>query len=681
MTTFTAGIARVPNFLSTQLTSGRIAQTNLSLFRAAEQLSTGLAVGRYSDAAVQAATISYLDGRIEIGQQRAQNLGYADSSLTTLDSVMGDTAELLEQALTIASAQVSTGTTAEERRQQANVIESLIDSLYDRSNTRSIVGFVFGGPSPGNQPVTRHGTGYRFEGGEGGLMTDIGLGARVPVTMGASNAIGALAQGVMGQADLGVRLTGDTRLVDMQGARGLGVRTGSIELRYDANPAFSIDVSGADTIEDVVTLIEAGIRDQEAASGSTILGPGGVSIVNNSIAIDVPSGDLMVNDRLGGVTARDLGLATDPPASFNAGRSEGVALAPRLTVRTPVSALGNVSGPLGSIRINNAGRSAVVDLSAATTFGEVKALIEAQDLGVRVQVNADGTGFNVINEVASVRGQGLSIEEVGAAGQTASVLGIRSLDMNTRIDGFNDGRGVRVVSGSTDPISGLADPSRDVDFVVTLGDGFEVSIDLSPGDLVTVDTLLGAMQTQIGDQLAAAGRPFTDLEVGLSPTANGIAFTQDGVLGGTVSVRSRNNSQAAEDLGLLDASWDAGANRLVGEDRSKVRVNNVFTHMLDLREALLGNDTSGISLASESLQELTDQLTQNRALVGGFSRRVSDELLKQESREVADSAIRSELRDLDFTEAASRYSLLEVQLEAGLRTAGRSLQLTLLDFL
>jgi flagellin-like hook-associated protein FlgL len=48
---------------------------------------------------------------------------------------------------------------------------------------------------------------------------------------------------------------------------------------------------------------------------------------------------------------------------------------------------------------------------------------------------------------------------------------------------------------------------------------------------------------------------------------------------------------------------------------------------------------------------------------------------------VQDQAHLSNVRDLDFAEAATRYALLEQQLQASMMTISRAQQLSLLDFL
>ena len=66
-----------------------------------------------------------------------------------------------------------------------------------------------------------------------------------------------------------------------------------------------------------------------------------------------------------------------------------------------------------------------------------------------------------------------------AGGQTATQLGIRSFAASTRLDDFNDGLGVEIISGSVDPVSGAPDPAADIDFEITMRDGTTFSVDLS----------------------------------------------------------------------------------------------------------------------------------------------------------------------------------------------------------
>lgn len=674
MSVFTPGIARAPNLLLSRAALGDISRTNVSLFQQSTRLATGLRISAPSEDAVAAAAVTTLDARLERSSQRLRNLDFASGSLDTLDASLGETSDLLEQAKSLSIAQLNIASDPSERASQSTIVESMIASLFRTSNQRSLAGYVFGGTRPGEQPVQDVGGAFRFSGERGGLTPDLGLNSAVPITIGALNSIGSVSSRVRGYVDLEPQLTPDTRIVDLRGAQSVGIQAGNILLAIDEDEPLTIDLSDADTIGDVVDRLAATVRRYEEENEVDILGPGGITLTPTAIQIDTNNSELVFQDLDGGTTARDLGLTPQPTESFNDANPVGEALEPMLTMRTPISALGALNADLGAIRITNNARTVTVDLSSAETVGDVRSLIEATGLGVRVELNEDRTGFNIVTEISGGADHALSISDAGDNTGTASALGIRTLSRQTLISDFNFGKGVDVLEG--DP-----DPDLNVDFTITLGDGFEIPIDLSSGDMTTAGTLIDELNTQINAALAAAGRPATDLGVSIANTENGFALTQGGGIAGAVTIQQRNNSPAARQLGLLSGTWDAGNGRLVSEDRSKVRVDSVFTHLIDLRDALKNNDTFGIQLASESLDRMVTRVAETRAQVGGYAQRVEAEVSREEERSVLDSTFRSQLRDTDFAAASSEYALLQTQLEAGLRVAAVSGQLSLLSFL
>ncbi|MCC6677059.1 MAG: hypothetical protein IT436_07940 [Phycisphaerales bacterium] len=686
MSILPANISRVPNLMFSQVSLSNLTRTNISLFGLQTQMVTGKAVNKMSDDAVRAASILVLHDRLERSGQQQRNLEHAASSLNMLENALRDAGELALQAKDIASSQLSFGVSAGERASQATVISEMLAGLYNISNRESEAGYVFGGSRSAVPPVVEFHGGYRYVGGGPGLITDQAMGATVPITLGPGNPIGSLSARVRGGVDLNPNLSPDTRLADLAGARGLGVAMGAVRFSFGAGPAAEVELTGADTAGDVADRLTKAIRDYESAEGVTILGSGGVGFSGGGFTFDVMPGpaSLAFSEVGSGVTAQDLGLCTgDGSLSFSSTRTAAVDLDPALTWLSPVSTLAGLTGPLGSIRVNNVGKSVTLDLSGAQTLQDIKNTIEGADLGVRVEINADGTGIDVLNEVATTRSGAMSIEEVGGAGLTATRLGIRTLGADTRLDEFNDGRGVQIINGSVNPTTGLADPALDVDFTITLGDSANtrIRVDLRPQDVLTVQTVIDRINQEAAPQLAAAGLPAAALRAGLSDSSNGIVLTQDAGFGAALRVEPNNNSLAAEQLGLMTGRYDTASASLVGEDRAKVRVDNLFTNLLDLREALLGNQTSGIGLAGEGLGVSVERLAETRGLVGGFSKRVTDAGEREQDRAVLDEQLRSQLEDLDYTEAATRFSLLQTQLEAGLRTAATANTLTLLDYL
>jgi flagellar hook-associated protein 3 FlgL len=112
-----------------------------------------------------------------------------------------------------------------------------------------------------------------------------------------------------------------------------------------------------------------------------------------------------------------------------------------------------------------------------------------------------------------------------------------------------------------------------------------------------------------------------------------------------------------------------------------VRVDGLLSSLVELRDALLGNDVRGITRASENLQGDIEVLTSARALVGTRSARVEQVQSRTDERMLLDRAIKSDLQDLDFVEASTRFSLLQTQLQAAYQVTASSQSLSLLNFL
>lgn len=684
MSSIPSNLTRVPNLLSSAISYGSINRTNLALLKVQQQIATGVEITRPSDDLVRSSLISVLDERLERGSQLQRNYNHADAALGVLDSIFAEAHTLALNAKSIASEQLGASSSAEERNAQATVIDQIIQSLLNVANRESVAGFALAGTSVGSAPVVGHLGGYRYLGTVGGLTTDLGLSSSIPLTFGSGNPIAGLSAPAGGSVDLNPALTGDTRLADLDGARGGGIALGPVRFSFNGGAAVDVDLAGADTVQDVVDRLSAAIADYEAANSVTVLGPGGISLAGGSIAIDVASGGSLQFSEVGAAsTARDLGLTADTPFAFTPSQTTGADLNPSLTWRTPIAALAGLSGALGRIAITNAGRTAEVDLAAATTLGDVRDLIQGSNLGVRVSISPDGSGLHVRSETAAGSAGALSITDVTGQNFTATRLGIRTFTAATRISDFNFGRGVGIVDGQNDPQTNTPTAALNADIRITLGDaaGTALDIDLRPQDMTTVQSVLDRMNAEIAAGLAAASLPAGSLVAELDEGTNAIVLRQDTAFPDAIKVAARNNSHAAEGLGLLSGTFDATSARWVGVDRAKVRVDGLFSDLLDLRESLRANDLRGITLAGMALDDSLDGLVEARGLVGGYGQRIDSAKARETERATADETTRSGLRDTDYTKAASRLALLQTQLQAGLQVAASAQRLTLLDFL
>lgn len=653
-------LARVPNLFSSQMMLSNLNRSSAGLLQLQAQMGTGLRVLRPSDDVVASATIGTLDDILERRAQQLGNLQQADSLLGTVDQAISEVNELILEAKGIGLSQIGIGSDAQTRANQAQVIDSILDSLVAVSN-RDFRGIhFFGGQAVGDAPIQDMLGFHRYVGEGTGMTSDLGLASGLEVTLGAERVFGAMSARVRGLADLDPRIQPDTRISDLRGARGQGVELGAINVNVNGTD-LQIDLSDFETIGEIVQELQTQIKSVDPLASFAI-----DPIDGHGFYVQTVLGPITISDVEGQSTAADLGLTGFyPTGSGNATGDLDVVL----NELTRMDALPGLTIPMGTIRIENAGQVREADLSGVETVGQLVAEIEALGIGVRVEVDPDGRRLNFRNELS---GTHMSISEVGG-GLTATELGIRSFAGDTLLADFNDGRGVGSVSGGFDPITGLPDPALDMDFRITLGDGTVFDTDISGA--VTVDDVLAAVNTAA----AAAGLAVPGgFEARLAPDGNGIELVDGTGGGGGILVERLNNSTAAADLGILGSS--AGA-VLAGSDRAQVAADGLFTHLIALRDALLADDEAGIAFATEQLDEDVLRAAEARAEVGVRSRRVNDSISREEDRMVQDQAQLSEVRDLDFAEAATRYALLEQQLQASMMTISRSQQLSLLDFL
>jgi flagellin-like hook-associated protein FlgL len=438
----------------------------------------------------------------------------------------------------------------------------------------------------------------------------------------------------------------------------------------------TVDLSGAETAGDIATRIESAIRDADP----TALVPGfgaGVTFGADRFRINAAAGATVTfSDGPSGQAATALGLANhNYVLGVEANISPAADLDPRVTADTTLGSLApSAALDLGNgIRFRNGTLSGTVALSAGMTVGELAEEVKRLNLGIRVEVSASGDSINVVNEVSGLR---MSVEEFGGA--SAALLGVRTLMSTTPLSVFNDGRGVEIADGNLD-VNGLPDAARNVDFRITLSSGVQVDVDLTPANSGTVGDVVAAINAAVAGAGVTIGGGAGEFQAVLSGSGNGIVL-EDRVGAGGISITNLNG-HAAEDLGLLDGTTTTGPAILTGSDRTSVRVDSLFTTLLELGASLGGNDERGITFAGERLETDLDRISLARATVGARAQRVDQETGRLEDRMLLDKSLRSEVRDLDLFEATTRFTLLETQLQAVLQTASRSLPLTLLNFL
>jgi flagellin-like hook-associated protein FlgL len=224
---------------------------------------------------------------------------------------------------------------------------------------------------------------------------------------------------------------------------------------------------------------------------------------------------------------------------------------------------------------------------------------------------------------------------------------------------LNNGTGVRTGAGA------------DLQFTRTDGTSFTVDVD----GAATIQDVIN----KINDADTVNGTVTATVVASLTATGNGITLTDTAGGPGTLTVSSPNQSEAAADLGL--AGGVASGTTLVGTDVNPVAAQGIFANLAKLRDSLKASDQTGITAAATGLQSDQDRVTQTRGTVGAQVQDLTARSNRLDDENLSTTSLLSNLQDTDFTEAISRFQTLQTALQASLESAGKTLNLSLMDFL
>ena len=637
-------IGRVSENLRTFSIMETLRKNTLDLFAEQNRLATGERLNALSDDPVLATQALNLTTRIEQQQQVIDNLRAADTFLAVADSTIGEITNLLNEVHDLVLANIGDVNIQGESEAAAILVDNILGRLIEIGNRTYNGMYLFGGRETETPPLAAELGGVLFSGDTGDLEALVELATTVSFNVTADDIFGAISSEVRGYADLNPALTSDTRLTDLNGATGRGVRPASIAFTdVGAGVAFTVDLTNADRISDVISRI----NNAATAAGSTI----SVSMTTTGLQVTA-GGNFSIVDPTGASMAADLGITQSPAA---AGPLVGIDVDPRLTARTPVTALDGGTGIdlTGGLKITSGINSVVIDLSAATTFQDIlNAINGVEDVPVRASINAAGDGIDVLNPLS-----GIALRIGENTGTTADDLGIRSLYGGTPLAGFNNGQGVGTVAGKADIRILAKDGTTQID------------VDLSTA--TTVQDVINLINAAGGASISA----------GLVATGNGIRITDTtGGVARDLQVQTLNFSTAATDLGLAQTVTSPGT-VLLGSDVNGVRPDGVFTTLMAIRDAFRADDRAAMQRTGARLETLIDGVIRTHGQVGAESQAMNRRLEFAGDAMIATRSFLSQIKDLDYTEAITRFQQLQMTLQANLQTSARLLQISLMDFL
>ncbi|HTL27624.1 MAG TPA: hypothetical protein VL282_00320, partial [Tepidisphaeraceae bacterium] len=622
-------LARVSNLLRTNVATSTIAKTQKSLLDVQNELSTGKRLNAPSDDPGDSAIVQQLQKTLEQRKGYADNLQQAGNHLGEVDSTLNDLTGLLQQTQDIASANVGSDVTADQRASAAAVVKSLYSQILTVGNKEFEGVYLFAGDRSTSQPFVETSGGVKFVGSATELENQYDENTVLPFMVDGNAIFGALSTRVEGSADLTPAVDPTTRMIDLKGATGDGMRLGSIEISNGSVTA-DVDLSGADTIQDVINKINA-----SGVGGITAL----IGADNLSLQLTGGGGDdITVKEVGGGTTASDLGLLTVTGGGAGV-PVNGASVRPTIT---PLTKLADLKGGAGidlasGMTISNGSVSKRLDFSSDVTVEDMLNTINNSGTSVRAEINDAGTGINILNPN---EGAQMTISENG--GTTAADLGVRSFTASTPLSELNNGAGVRTVDGD------------DMTFTDSAGVSFNVDLN-NPS---TVQDVIDAINTAG----AAAGAGVT---ASFAATGNGIVLTDTAGGAGTLTAAKANFSEAITDLGLT-APASGGA--ITGADVDPVTPKGIFANVAKLRDALQSNDQAAITAAAQGLKDDYDRVVRIRGETGARVQEIEARQNRLQDQNLATNALLSSLQDTDFTDAITRFQTLQTSLQATLQT-------------
>ena len=637
-------VGRVTSTLKTDSLLAALRSNTNTVYREQNRISIGRQFLVASDDPGRAARALDLSQIMEKQSQLLTNIRHASNTLDATDVAMAEVSALIIDAQAIASQNIGTLASADERTAAAEIIASIREQLVVVGNRTYEGRYLFAGRDTDEQPFIGAMGGVAYVGDTGDIYSRTDVNELEPINLPGNIMFGALSSEVTGFADLSPQLIADIRLEDLTGATNQGLRLGTLQIAEDGGATYNIDLTKADTIGDVVDTINAAATAGGAAFTAS-LNADGITITPGGPAITV-------RDISTGTTASDLGVVTTTPT---AAAIVGADLGAKLTRTTSVADLAGGTGVnlADGIVITNGSDTATIDLSGAETVQDILNSINNCGLYVKAEINDSGTGINVLNMVS---GLSMNIGENG--GTTATELGIRSLITTTSLDGLNDGIGVRTEPGMDDIRINAKD-----------GTSFAVNLD----GVSTIGDVIDA----INDAATAAGISVT---AGLADVGNGIQLADATGGAGSFWVSRENLSYAVDDLGLAERIADPGT-VLVADEVNPARAEGILTRLIDLENALRDNDSQALTIASEELDVLVSDFNRSRGVIGARGAAMQDRLLQTDNAVFATESLLSEVQDLDFTEAITKFQQAQTALQASLMTGAQILNTSLLNFL
>lgn len=377
---------RTSDFLLSQRLTNQMSADQLDLLRLQTQLSTGRRVLSLSDDAPAAIRGVTLQSLLEQKTQIQTNLITSQSYLSATDVALSNFQTTLNDVKGLAVRLADTTFSDTELAAAGEQVERAIQQLMDLANQQFRGRYLFSGSNTTTKPFQTLDNGLiQYLGNTTGLQSFADIDLLFDTTVNGHDAFGAISQQVKGIGDLNPVVSGTTKLADLRG--GKGIQKGSFQISDGLSPPVTIDISRANTLNDVVRLIES-----NPPAGRKVT----ARVSETGLVIDIDDaggGNLTIRELGGSRVAAQLGILKTDGNLTNP--IVGADLNPRVTLTTKVANL------LG------AKSSAIIEYPGANNDILIKANANGESLnGTKIQLVDDnllkaGTGITRGNEIVT----------------------------------------------------------------------------------------------------------------------------------------------------------------------------------------------------------------------------------------------------------------------------------------
>jgi flagellar hook-associated protein 3 FlgL len=401
-------------------------------------------VNSYADDPRAVSTIQRYDALIAQNDAYIGNVTRSRILVDASDTALQSVSDILSGVRVIALRESSALATEESMNTSVVEVDNLINQLLDILNSSVEGTHIFAGSQTNVPPFVRNGDTVLYQGNDEEYSSRTGPSSTMTVNIPGDVFVGAQSASLAGTVDLAPRIQGTTLLTDLN--MGAGWEPGAIQIEDGTGTRYQVDLTGAVTVGQVIAAVSTGTGGNVTMAVS----PDGSSLQLSG------TGPLTITENGAGTTAASLGINGTTTGSTFTGRD----VRPVANAAVPLANIEALSGslPLGSIEVEWQGATTVIDLSSATTLGDLNTLVAAAVPGMEVEIR--DTGLVVLAGAP----EPFIIRNADAT-NTASALGISGTGSPVRLFGVladlkaalmaGDKTNVRNITGELESLEGM----------------------------------------------------------------------------------------------------------------------------------------------------------------------------------------------------------------------------------